>query len=376
MRPHYAPNPAKHTVDVAFDVKEGPRVYIDRIDIVGNTRTLDYVIRRELNVAEGDAYNRVLVDRSKNQIKALGFFKDVDITEVPGSAPDRTGLQVKVTEQPTGELSFSAGYSSVDKLVVDLGVTERNFRGRGQDVRARLELGSISQQASVSFTEPHWLNRDLQAGFDLFTSRYDFTAQASYVSTSLGGTVRVAFPLTSNSLLTTRYTVHSDDVIVDSALCVPGQELVSEVLCSESGPTLTSLVGYSLGLDMRNDRILPTRGYFITLSQDLAGFGGSVHYLRSQVTGGWWHGFNKDYILSFSFNAGYINGWNGDNMRITDRFYEGGDTFRGFQIAGIGPRDTRFRRRPGRRPLRHRFAGDDHSDPPAGAIWDQSGVVH
>jgi outer membrane protein insertion porin family len=342
VRPHYTANPAKHTVDVVFDVKEGPRVYIDRIDIVGNTTTLDYVIRRQLNVAEGDAYNRALVDRSKNAIRGMGFFKDVDITNVPGSAPDRTNLLVHVTEQPTGQLNFSAGYSTIDKLITDVGISQSNFRGRGQDVRARLELGSISQQASVSFTEPHWLNRDLQAGFDLFTSRYDFTAQASYVSTSLGGTVRVAFPLTSNSLLTTKYTLHSDDVIVDPALCIPGQQLVSEVLCSESGPTLTSLVGYSLGLDMRNDRILPTRGYFITLSQDLAGFGGSVHYLRSQVNGGWWHGFNKDYILSVTARAGYINGWNGDNLRINDRFYEGGDTFRGFQIAGIGPRDVQF----------------------------------
>ena len=342
VRPRYTPNPAKHSVDVVFDVKEGPRVYIDRIDIVGNTTTLDYVIRRQLNVSEGDAYNRALVDRSKNRIKGMGFFKDVDITNVPGAAPDRTNLLVHVTEQPTGQLNFSAGYSTIDKLVTDVGISQSNFRGRGQDVRARVELGSIEQQASLSFTEPHWLNRDLQAGFDVFTQRYDFTTQASYVTTSTGGTVRVAFPLTSNSLLTTKYTLHTDDVIVNPALCIPGQELVSVVLCSESGSYITSLVGYSLGLDNRNDRILPTRGYFVDLSQDAAGFGGSVHYLRSQLTGGLWHGFNKDYIFSFTFNAGYINGWNGDSLRITDRFYKGGDTFRGFQIAGIGPRDTAF----------------------------------
>ena len=147
VRPRYVPDRARGVVDVTFDVKEGPRVYVDRIDIVGNTRTLDYVIRREMNVSEGDAYNRVLVDRSKNQIRALGYFKDVDITETPGSAPDRTGLQVKVTEQPTGELSFSAGYSSVDQLVVDLGISERNFRGRGEDVRARI---SVARSASRS----------------------------------------------------------------------------------------------------------------------------------------------------------------------------------------------------------------------------------
>ena len=207
------------------------------------------MIRRKLNVAEGDAYNRALVDRSKNAIKGMGFFKDVDITNVPGAAPDRTNLLVHVTEQPTGQLNFSAGYSTIDKLITDVGISQSNFRGRGQDVRARVELGSISQQASVSFTEPHWLNRDLQAGFDLFTQRYNFTEQASYISTSTGGTVRVAFPLTSNSLLTTRYTLHTDERHRRSFLCIPGQELVSVVLCTEAGSYITSLVGYSLGLD-------------------------------------------------------------------------------------------------------------------------------
>lgn len=342
VRPRYTPNPAKHTVDVVFEVKEGPRVYIDRIDIVGNTTTLDYVIRRQLNVAEGDAYNRALVDRSKNNIRALGFFKDVDITNVPGSSPDRTTLQVHVTEQPTGQLSFSAGYSSIDKLVTDVGISQSNFRGRGEDVRARISLGSLRQQADLSFTQPHFLNRDLQAGFDLYTYRYDFSLQASYNTASTGGTVRVAFPLTSNSLLTTRYTLRTDDVIVDDSLCVPGAELVSVVLCQQRGSYITSQVGYTLGLDKRNDPIVATRGYFINLSQDVAGAGGSVHYVRNELRGGWYHGLNKDFIFSFTGSAGYIDGWNGDNIRITDRFYEGGDTFRGFEIAGIGPRDTQF----------------------------------
>ncbi len=342
VRPQYKADPVKHTVDVVFEVKEGPRVYIDRIDIVGNTTTLDYVIRRELNVAEGDAYNRALVDRSKNNIRALGFFKDVDITNVPGSAPDRTNLQVHVTEQPTGQLSFSAGYSSIDLLVTDVGVSQSNFRGRGEDVRARLSLGSLRQQADFSFTQPHFLDRDLQAGFDLYTYRYDFSLQASYNTASTGGTVRVAFPLTSNSLLTTRYTLRTDDVIVDDSLCIPGAELVSVVLCQQRGSYITSQVGYTLGLDKRNDPIVATRGYFINLSQDVAGAGGSVHYVRNELRGGWYHGFNKDFIFSFTGSAGYIDGWNGDNIRITDRFYEGGDTFRGFEIAGIGPRDTQF----------------------------------
>jgi outer membrane protein insertion porin family len=342
VRPRYTANPSKHTVDVTFDVKEGPRVYIGRIDIVGNTTTLDYVIRRQLSVAEGDAYNRALVDRSKNGVRALGFFKDVEITNVPGSAPDRTNLIVRVTEQPTGQLSFSAGYSTVDKLVTDLAVTQSNFRGRGEDLRARLSLGSLRQQIDMSFTEPYFLNRNVQAGFDLYAQRYNFVEQASYTTTSVGGTVRASFPLTQNSSMTTRYTLRTDDVIVADDLCIPGAELVSIVLCEQRGSYLTSLVGDTIGLDRRNDSILPTRGYFISLSQDVAGLGGSVHYLRSEARAGAYHGFNKDFILSFTGSAGYIDGWNANTIRITDRFYKGGDTFRGFQIAGIGPRDIQF----------------------------------
>jgi outer membrane protein insertion porin family len=342
VRPQYHANPATHTVDVNFDVKEGPRVYIDRIDIVGNTQTLDYVIRREMSLSEGDAYNRVLVDQSKNKIKALGFFKDVDVTTQPGSQPDRTNLLVKVTEQPTGELSASAGYSSVDQLVVDLGFNQSNFRGRGQDVRARVEIGSISQNIDFSFTEPRVLNRNMGAGFDLYATRYDFTRYASYQSASAGGSVHIAFPLTVNSTMSLRYTLREDDTIVASNLCVPGAELVSVVLCDERGSYLTSAVGYSVRIDRRNDPVLPTRGYYVDLSQDIAGLGGTVHYVRTEWDGGWYHGFSKDFILSLTTTGGFINGWNGDSIRIGDRFYRGGDSFVGFQLAGIGPRDTQF----------------------------------
>ena len=342
VRPHYTPNAAKRTVDVTFDVKEGPRVYIDRIDIRGNTQTLDYVIRRQLNVNEGDAYNRALVDRSKLLVKSLGLFKDVDIVNTPGSTPDRTNLEVKVTEQPTGQLSFSAGYSSLDKVVADIGITQSNFRGRGENLSARISAGSLQQQIDLSFNEPHFLNRDLQGGFDIYAQRYDFTTQASYTTTSIGGTFHVAFPLAPNAVLSTRYTIRTDDVLVAGSLCDPGAELVSIVLCEQRGSYVTSLLGYTLGFDHRNDAQNPTRGFYVNLSQDIAGVGGTVHYVRSEARGGVYHGFAKDLIFSFTGSAGYIDGWNGDTIRITDRFYKGGDDFRGFQIAGIGPRDTQY----------------------------------
>jgi outer membrane protein insertion porin family len=340
VRPRYVPNHETNTVDVVFSVREGPRVYVDRIDIVGNTRTLDYVVRRELEVAEGDAYNRVLVDRSKNNIRALGFFKDVTIEELPGAQPDRTALRVKTEEQPTGELSFSAGYSSVDKLVLDVGITERNFRGRGQNLRARVSVGSLRQQIDFGFTEPRFLGRDLRAGLDLYSYRYDLSDYASYDTESTGGTLRLGFPLTQNASMSLRYQLRQDKVSVADSLCDPNNQQVSEILCLQRGSYMTSLIGYGLRIDKRNDPIQPTRGWFADLSQDLAGFGGDVKYLKTETDAGWYWGFNKDFIFSAVGSAGYIEGWGGDNIRINDRFYKGGSSFRGFEIAGIGPRDT------------------------------------
>ncbi|MBN9318403.1 MAG: outer membrane protein assembly factor BamA [Caulobacterales bacterium] len=339
VRPRPTPNRENHTVDVVFQVREGPRVYVDRIDVIGNGRTLDSVIRREMNVSEGDAYNRVLVDRSRNQIRALGFFKDVTIDEVPSAAPDRTTLQVKVEEQPTGELSFSAGYSSIDQVVLDLGVTERNFRGRGQNLRARISAGSLRQEVNLSFTEPRFMGRNLAAGFDLYSSKYDFSnVGAAYDTATVGGTLRVGFGLTQNSSMSLRYLLSSDEVVISDVFCSSGQ--VSQILCLQRGARLTSRFGYGLRLDKRNDPINPTRGYYADLNQDLAGFGGDVKYLRTEADAGWYHGFNKDFILSATGSMGYIEGWGGDTVRINDRFYRGGQTFRGFETAGIGARDT------------------------------------
>jgi outer membrane protein insertion porin family len=338
VRPRYVPNRETNTVDVVFSVREGPRVYVDRIDIVGNTRTLDYVLRREMEVAEGDAYNRVLVDRSKNRIRGLGFFKDVNIEEIPGGQPDRTALRVRVEEQPTGELSFSAGYSSVDKLVLDVGITERNFRGRGQNLRARVSVGSLRQQIDFGFTEPRFLGRDLRAGLDLYSYRYDLSDYAAYDTKSTGGTLRLGFPLTQNASMTLRYQLRQDEVDVEDSLCLNQQ--VSTILCAQRGSYMTSLIGYGLRIDKRNDPIQATRGWTAGLNQDLAGFGGDVKYLKTEADAGWYWGFNKDFIFSATGSAGYIEGWGGDNIRINDRFYKGGSTFRGFEIAGIGPRDT------------------------------------
>ncbi|MHB8284438.1 MAG: outer membrane protein assembly factor BamA [Caulobacteraceae bacterium] len=340
IRPRYSANRLTHTVDVTFDVREGPRVYVERIDIVGNTVTADPVIRRELRIAEGDAYNRVLVDRSKTEVKRLDFFKTVDITNTPGSAPDKTVLQVKVSEQPTGELSVGAGYSSVDKLMLDLGISQHNFRGEGQDVRLRAEIGELSQQIDLSFTEPRFLGRNLRAGIDLFTYREDYSQYTGFTQSSTGATFRLTFPLNVNAIFQPHYSIHQDEVDADESNCQNG--LISIVICDQRGESLTSAPGYTLTIDRRNDPLHATRGYTLTLNQDLAGVGGNVRYLKTTAQSGWYYGITPAWVVHVSTDVGYVGGWGGDSVRINDRFFKGGDSFPGFEIAGIGPRDTEF----------------------------------
>jgi outer membrane protein insertion porin family len=337
VRPRYTPNPATQTVDVTFQVNEGPRVYVDRINIVGNTVTRDPVIRREMQLAEGDAFNRILLDNSKNRIRALGFFKEVEIEEQPGSAPDRTNIQVKVEEQPTGELAFSAGYSTIDKLIVDLSVTQRNWAGRGESVRARVQTGSLRKTVDFSFTEPRFLGRNLAAGVDLFSYRYDYTRQAGYVLGQTGGAIRAGFPLGPQSSLGVRYTLRSDDISSNSLLC---GSLTQPALCNELGTRTTSLFGYTWALDRRNDPVTPTRGYSGRVSQDIAGFGGDVNYVSTEAEANWYRGLTSKFVLTATAEAGYRAGYGGDTLRINDRFFKGGNTFRGFEVAGLGPRDT------------------------------------
>jgi outer membrane protein insertion porin family len=336
ISPAYQPNPDTDTVDVTFRVREGERVYVERIDVIGNTRTIDPVIRRELMLVEGDAFNRTLLTRSNNNLRALGFFKTVNITEVRGSAPDRSVVTVAVEEQPTGELSVGAGFSSVDSFVLNLGISERNFRGRGQSVVARVEWGSLRQQIDFRFTEPKFMGRDVRAGFDLFHSRMDFSKFSSYEYQSTGAVVRASWPINGFTLLSTRYSLRADDVIVPAAFCAGAG---SRALCEQVGESFNSSAGYTLYLDRRNDPVRPTRGWSGNLRQDFAGIGGDVNYIRTEIDGAWHYGIRPNWVVTVQGSAGYVSGWNGDNIRINDRFFKGGNSFRGFETAGMGPRD-------------------------------------
>jgi outer membrane protein insertion porin family len=340
INPTYKANPETDTVDVTFNIAEGQRVYVERINVVGNTRTIDPVIRRELMLTEGDAFNRALVERSRNNLRGLGFFKDVTIEEVRGAAPDRSIVNVTVEEQPTGELSVGAGFSSVDSFVINLGISERNFRGRGQSVVARVEWGSLRQQIDFRFTEPRFLGRDLRAGFDVFHSRYDFQDESSFDYRSTGAGVRLAYPINGYTSLSTRYFIKDDEIIVPLGYC-SGLGAGSRALCEQAGASLNSSAGYTLLVNRTNDPVRPTRGWSGSLRQDFAGIGGDVNYLKTEVDAAWYWGLTPSWVVSLQGSAGYVTGWQGDAVRINDRFFKGGNSFRGFENAGMGPRDLR-----------------------------------
>lgn len=338
--PQVRRNRETKTVDITFVLDEGPRAYIDRIDVQGNTQTVDSVIRRELRLVEGDAYNKLLIERSRNRIRALGYFKDVEIEETQGSTPDRTNLQVKVTEQPTGELSVGAGFSSFENFFFNVQVSQRNLRGRGQFLRLLLSASSRSQQADLAFTEPRFLGRNLQAGFNIFTVRSNFIREAGFTTQSSGFSINTGFPLTEDTSLGISYRLQFDNIGVDDVLC--SDPIQRSAICDQRGNFVTSVIGYSFRWDRRNDPIEPTRGWDLSFRQEYAGLGGDVRYLRTQGDLGFYRGLFPGFIASLNLSAGYITSLGNGTVRINDRFFRGGGgstaNFRGFDVAGIGPR--------------------------------------
>ncbi len=336
VRPREIANPDTNTVDVVFDVDEGPRVYIDRIEIVGNTATLDHVIRRELRIAEGDAFNRVLLDSSKNRIKALGFFKEVEIEEKKTSLPDRTVLEVSVEEQPTGELAFSLGYSSQYAYQFDISITQRNLRGRGQFFRFNIANSAYQKNVDIRFTEPRFMGLNLAAGIDIFSVESDYTKYASYLSQTTGVGLRAGFPLSADKNLGLNYTYRKDNVVLPGINCSGSN--ANSAMCLSAGEYTTSLLGYNFNWDRRNSPIKPTSGFYITAGQSFAGIGTGVKYVKNEFDAAIYKGLFPGWVLSGKISAGYIESYGNDTVRIRDRFFKGGQEFRGFKIAGLGPR--------------------------------------
>ncbi len=320
-------------INVTYEVREGPRVFVERIDIGGNVRTLDEVIRREFTLAEGDAFNTAKLRRTRQRLQDLGFFARVDVNNNPGSAPDRTVISVDVQEQSTGELSIGAGFSSTAGLLSDLTIRERNLLGRGQDLRLSTTLATRQQQIDLSFTEPYFLERELAAGVDAFYRTTDFGDRSSFQEDEAGFGLRAGYQLTPRLRHTARYTFSRDridDLAADASPAIRAQE----------GTFSTSSIGNEFFYDARNSRFTPTDGYFLRYDVDLAGLGGTERFLRNEVSAGIFESlFGTSIVGSLDGSAGLISDLD-DEIRISERFFLGGAKLRGFELGGLGPRDV------------------------------------
>lgn len=326
---------AAPTIDLVYRIVDAPRVYVERIEIEGNSRTLDRVIRREFEFVEGDAFNAHRLQQSRANIRRLGFFKNAEVTTERGSSPDRVVVKTQVEEQSTGDVSFGFGFSSADSVGGQVTLTERNFLGRGQFVKAGFTASSSRQFFEFRFTEPYFLDRNVRAGFDIYHTEIDNQDESSFDTTRTGLRPRFGFPLDEDSSLSLNYRIENEeirDTPVDASPLVEADE----------GSRLISSIGALYTLDLRNDKNEPTEGMLFSTSADVAGAGGDAFYLKTEASlKGYTSFFREDVVTSLEFAGGAILGLDGaDDVKIGDRFTLGGDSFRGFENSGIGPRDT------------------------------------
>jgi outer membrane protein insertion porin family len=333
VTPDYNRNPEKRTVDITFRIAESARVFVERINITGNVRTLDRVIRREIPLAEGDAFSTEKLRLAERKLRNLGYFKTVKLDVQSGSAPDRSVINVAVEEQSTGELSFGAGFSSTESLLADVRLRERNFLGRGQDVRIATTFSGLRQEFDLGYTEPYFLDTNLRAGVDLFRITRVLREDSAFDERRTGAGLRLGYDITENLSQTLRYTIRQVNLTdIDPA--------ASRFIREQEGETLTSSVGQEITYDTRDNIFLPTEGFYVRLATEFAGIGGDVDYLRNSIGSGFFVPVSGDqWVLSLETNTGYIFGWSGNDVRINDRFFIGGDDLRGFKLAGVGPRD-------------------------------------
>ncbi len=355
VRPRIQRNPETRTMDVTFTVSDAPRVYVEAIEINGNTLTQDKVIRREFRIAEGDAFSSLQVARSSARINSLGYFQEnFEVEQVEGSSPDRIILQANVQEEPTGELSLSAGFSSLESFIFNGSIKQNNFRGRGQTIGLGVNYSRYSRSANVSFTEPKVFDRDIALGFDIyrqdFNNGYFDRDNATYEQTTTGISLRMGVPLTEYMSLLGSYTLNYQEVTVAEqqffadfdgdgvTQCEP--LLAGRYLCDALGNRLQSILGLSLTYSSVDSRIRPTRGANVTASVQFAGAGGDTRYIRTRVNAAQYFPLGAGFIGSLRLEGGYINGL-GDDVLLTDRFFLGEGQIRGFDIRGVGPRVVR-----------------------------------
>jgi len=352
VRPRGERHPETRTINLAFVVEEGARAYIERINVRGNTRTRDYVIRREFDIGEGDAYNRALIDRAERRLKNLNFFKNVKVTNEPGSAPDRVIINVDVEEQPTGEFSISGGYSTADGLLAEVSVADRNLLGRGQYAKAGITYGQYTKGFDLSFVEPYLFGYRMAGGIDLFGRQNLANSFVSYNTQTVGTNLKLGFALTEEIAFQPRYSFYRQEITLPEQFnCYPlGFVLPDGTSCVQpaslpvraelaNGPVNVSLVGYTVSYNTLDNVKIPTSGLYAELRQDFAGAGGDVDFLRTQGEARTYYEVLPDIVSVFKLQGGAIDPWGGQTLRMLDHFQMGPNLVRGFAPAGIGPRD-------------------------------------
>ncbi|KPL67194.1 membrane protein [Erythrobacter sp. SG61-1L] len=363
VRPEFDRNRDDLTMNVKFVINEAPRVYVEAININGNTLTQDKVVRREFRLAEGDAFNSLAVKRSTARINSLGYFQEnFQIEQSQGSAPDRIVLDANVQEQATGELQLSAGFSSLESFILQGSIRQRNFRGRGQTVGASVNWSRYSRSATVSFTEPYVFDRNVSMGLDIYRrdtnnwNYYNNNRNSTFKQATTGFQIRAGVPITENASVIGRYTLNFDDITLDESLYYsdrvnPGTQecdvlLAGRYLCDAIGTRTSSILGASVVYDTLDNRIRPTRGESFSISLDVAGLGGTEQYAKMRLNAAKYWQLAPGWIFSLSGEGGYVKGFKNrgpgqDNVRLTDRFFLGDPQIRGFDIRGIGPRILR-----------------------------------
>lgn len=318
-------------IDLTYVIDEGPKVYVERINIFGNQRTLDEVIRREFRLAEGDAYSSSKMKRTEQRLKNLNYFESVDIQTRPGTDPDKTQIDVEVAEKSTGEITFGAGFSTADGPLADVGIRESNFLGRGQELRLRTMFAAERQMYNVGFTEPYFLGRPVEAGFDLYKTAQDYRTEASYDREALGAILRFTYNMSEKLRHQLRYNYEASNITnIETG--------ASRYILDQEGENVASIVGHSFIFDDRDNRIAPTSGYYWRLNQDIAGLGGDDRFLRHEVQGEYYYPLAKRWTFLLAGSGGHTLGL-GRDVRINQRFYIGSEEIRGFSKAGIGARD-------------------------------------
>ena len=331
VRPRVIRDRENRTIAVTFELNEGARVFVERIEITGNVRTSEEVIRREFRMVEGDAFNAAKLRRSRQRLNNLNFFGRVDIEQVPGNVPDKTVLKVDVEEKSTGSLTLGIGYSSSTGPLADFSIRERNLLGKGQDLKLGALIAASRSEIDLSFTEPYFLDREIAAGFDIRRVSRNLQDESSFDSRTTGGSLRAGYPITENLRQSWKYTIEKNevtDVASDASIFVKAEE----------GTTMLSEVSHNLIYDRRDSAIRPTDGYIIRLTNDLAGLGGDTRYMRNQLRGVKYYPVDDQWVLSLSGTIGHIFGL-GQDVNLLDRFFVGGNSLRGFTNSGIGPRD-------------------------------------